>query len=264
MSGPHTATYTSDELVRLAEEKMISYAESVSSCPSDSSDDDESDQPLFRLKHTLVSSRANPSDHPKYSVIGHKSNPDKSIIIIPRFLGAKRLNKLSAVLSTSALVYPIEDRKSNLIYAHTARRAELALRVEYQRMYSRIIETSVSLFDEVYPTPFAKLCRKKKFYPEMEYIVYDAERDPSASIEPHVDNHAILTGILMLSDPWTDFTGGVNFFKGSESSETNDSSRSYKLQKGDCVLFRGELLSHWISPVDSGVRKILQWEFSRI
>jgi predicted 2-oxoglutarate/Fe(II)-dependent dioxygenase YbiX len=58
----------------------------------------------------------------------------------------------------------------------------------------------------------------------------------------------------------------VNRFKGS-SEPVNDRKlnfREYKLQQGDLVLFRGEIVTHWITPVMTGVREIFQWELSRI
>jgi hypothetical protein len=111
-----------------------------------------------------------------------------------------------------------------------------------------------------------KNLRRNRVIPEFEYIVYDA---PGASgretfIEPHVDNHSIVTGIVMLSEPDVDFVGGINRFKGAESGSSQVNYREYKLERGDLVLFRGELVTHWITPVTSGNREILQWELSRI
>ena len=40
--------------------------------------------------------------------------------------------------------------------------------------------------------------------------------------------------------------------------------RQLALQKGDAVVFRGEKLRHWITPVTGGVRVILQIELSRV
>jgi alkylated DNA repair dioxygenase AlkB len=122
--------------------------------------------------------------------------------------------------------------------------------------------------------PVNDLVKRSRFFPEFEYIVCVApqpmqqerwQQRPShaacrydssgAFIEPHVDNHSVITGIIMLSDRDGGFEGGVNCF---------EPNRQYALQRGDCVLFRGEKTQHWITPVTAGVRRILQWEFSRI
>ena len=129
--------------------------------------------------------------------------------------------------------------------------------------------------------PVNDLIKRSRFFPEFEYIVcvllqasitsisstaqhHEHQQHSSslrrydnsgAFIEPHVDNHSVITGIIMLSDRGVEFEGGVNCF---------EPKRQYVLQQGDCVLFRGEKTEHWITPVTKGVRRILQWEFSRI
>ena len=111
-----------------------------------------------------------------------------------------------------------------------------------------------------------KNIRRNRVIPEIEYIVYDKPEGNGRGtfIEPHVDNHSIVTGIVMLSKPDVDFEGGVNRFKGAETDESSVNFREYKLKQGDLVLFRGEVVTHWITPVSRGVREILQWELSRI
>jgi predicted 2-oxoglutarate/Fe(II)-dependent dioxygenase YbiX len=125
-------------------------------------------------------------------------------------------------------------------------------------MYKKIMEVTIGLCNERFG-PITEMTKNKKIFPEFEYIVYESD---GAFIEPHVDNHSIMTGILMMSRFGTDFEGGMNCFKG-QSAESGE-YRSYQLEPGDCVLFRGEKLDHWITPVTRGVRKILQWELSRI
>merc|ERR1712151_1354793 len=62
--------------------------------------------------------------------------------------------------------------------------------------------------------------------------------------------------VALLSDP-SHFVGGVSCFEG-ESAE-----RQVQLKRGDAVFFRGEACEHWITPVTSGQRLILQIEISR-
>ena len=139
----------------------------------------------------------------------------------------------------------------------------------------------------------ASLWNEKEVYPEYEYIVYDTliptpyqkqqaalQNDQSNSdsgqqalnskypqkpnvgyIESHVDNHSTITFLAMLGQEGVDFVGGKNmFYRG----ERHGLPREYQLQKGDAVFFRGEKLKHWITPVTSGCRTILQCEFSRL
>jgi hypothetical protein len=135
-----------------------------------------------------------------------------------------------------------------------------------KKVYKRIMEATINVCDKVWGDIRLK-ARKNRVMPEIEYIVYDVAETPGAEgtfIEPHVDNHSIVTGVSMLSEPDVDFVGGVNRFKGSESDDHGNAYRECKLGKGDLVLFRGEVVTHWITPVVSGRREILQWELSRI
>ena len=183
--------------------------------------------------------------------------------MVPNFMKPKKIDKLVTIVESSDSTYSIDDRKNNLTYAHTAYRIEVTLRTENARMYKKIIESTISLCEHHY-VPLSELTGKNKIFPELEYIVYDSAISPGAFIEPHVDNHSIITGIVMLSDPEIDFVGGVNCFKGKTSEDSTEEFRQYQLARGDLVLFRGEELIHWITPVISGIRKIIQWEFSRI
>ena len=252
---PNTREYTSRVISKSVRKSILNDALSVSSCPSSSSDSDSSDEKprarLYRLKYTITASKSDIEIPCNHFVIPHEKSKEKGVIVIPDFLSARKISKLVSLFETSPKVYTIEDRKSDLVYSHAAKRVEVCLRTEYERMYRKIMSTTISLFDRTYG-PIDSFARKSRIFPEFEYIVYDSD---GAFIEPHVDNHSIVTGIVMLSDPSVDFEGGVNCF---------EPKREYKLNQGDCVLFRGEKLDHWITPVVRGTRKILQWEFSRI
>merc|ERR1712066_316010 len=102
---------------------------------------------------------------------------------------------------------------------------------------------------------------RKEVYPEIEYISYDvAEMGEPCFIEPHVDNKSAVTLVAMLSEP-SAYVGGRSCFRRAEGKE---GFRQMELQQGDAVLFRGEKLTHWISPVTAGRRVILQIELSRV
>ena len=254
--SPNSREYATRVIKKSVRKSLLSESDSVSSCPSSSSDSDDSDPPssshLFRLKYTIPNQLSSDAEiRSSHFIIPHEKSKEKSVIVIPNFFTPKKISKLISLFESSPSVYIIEDRKSDLVYSHSAKRVEVCLRTEYERCYRKIISTTISLFNMTFG-PINNFAKKSKFFPEFEYIVYESD---NAFIEPHVDNHSIITGIVLLSDPSVDFEGGTNCFE--------PEGREYKLNQGDCVLFRGEKVEHWIKPV-KGIRKILQWEFSRI
>ncbi|CAE8601903.1 unnamed protein product [Polarella glacialis] len=103
--------------------------------------------------------------------------------------------------------------------------------------------------------------KSKKVYPEVEYIEYDvAEMGEPCFIEPHVDNKSSVSMVAMLSAQGA-YVGGRSCFRRSDGRRGH---REMELLKGDVVLFRGEKLVHWITPVTAGKRVILQVELSRV
>jgi len=95
----------------------------------------------------------------------------------------------------------------------------------------------------------------------VEYIEYDVKvMGEPCFIEPHVDNKSAVTMVAMLSPP-EDYEGGLSCFRRAEGQCGH---REVLLQQGDIVLFRGEKLLHWITPVTKGRRMILQIEWSRV
>ena len=90
--------------------------------------------------------------------------------------------------------------------------------------------------------------------PQIEYIEYDVEKlGCEGKIAKHNDNGSMVSLVALLSDP-SEFQGGANFFKGVPQK------RRVVLQTGDAVFFYGHQCEHWISPVTSGRRAILQIE----
>ena len=88
----------------------------------------------------------------------------------------------------------------------------------------------------------------------MEFISYEVKPGkPLPGIEPHVDNASVITMVAMMADR-KGYTGGVSCF---------ERGRRLRLERGDVVFFRGELCEHWIEPVETGFRAILQIEMCR-
>ena len=96
-----------------------------------------------------------------------------------------------------------------------------------------------------------------------------SSRPKIGHIEPHVDNHSVITVIAMLGRPGVDFEGGANLFHPDVDRSFTTRWRKeevvgVELKQGDMVVFRGEELRHSITDVTSGKRVILQAEFSRV
>jgi hypothetical protein len=245
----------------------VDSVQSISSCPSSASNDERTDSghKTCRLKYIWPQISVEPYNE-NFVIIKHKSNRDKSLVIIPKFFSQTRIQKMQKLFNKSKSCFQINDRKDDLYHSHVAYRVEIALRLEMSKIYRRVMDTTTRIADQVWDD-IRKTVKKNRVIPEMEYIIYDVEAtagDKGAFIEPHVDNHSICTGIAMLSMPDRDFVGGLNRFKGSSPDNLECSFREYKLSQGDLVLFRGEIVTHWITPVTSGRREILQWELSRI
>eukprot|EP00747_Dinoflagellata_sp_TGD_P034614 gnl/TRDRNA2_/TRDRNA2_137363_c0_seq1.p1 gnl/TRDRNA2_/TRDRNA2_137363_c0~~gnl/TRDRNA2_/TRDRNA2_137363_c0_seq1.p1 ORF type:complete len:356 (-),score=11.12 gnl/TRDRNA2_/TRDRNA2_137363_c0_seq1:80-1147(-) len=162
-------------------------------------------------------------------------------------------------------VFPCEDR--GIKHEHEAFRIERALQSQAPALYKRLY----GLMRWADATLWKSLKRLNPYYyslllyPEFEYIVYDARNGTHGFVEPHVDNESAVTMIILLSDP-KDFEGGVNCFAstGTTDFRKKHPPRCLYLQKGDAVVFRGERLPHWITPVTGGVRIILQIELSKV
>jgi len=158
-------------------------------------------------------------------------------------------------------VKEINDRKGYLAFKHRVWRFEPQLRVLHPDLYRRLLE----LMHQADAAKWRRLRRnskkKKKVYPEIEYISYDvAEQGQPCYIEPHVDNKSAVSMVAMLSTGDA-YVGGRSCFRRAEGK---DGCRELCLKQGDLVLFRGEKLTHWITPVTAGKRVILQIELSRV
>mmetsp|Transcript_36772 Transcript_36772/g.84905 ORF Transcript_36772/g.84905 Transcript_36772/m.84905 type:complete len:360 (+) Transcript_36772:16-1095(+) len=181
----------------------------------------------------------------------------RAFALAPAFLRQDDIEAIAAAAKHSS-VKEINDRKGYLAFKHRVWRFELQLRALYPELYARLM-TLMSSADEA---QWQRLrAKSKKVYPEVEYIEYDVEEmGEPCFIEPHVDNKSAVTMVAMLSTPDA-YVGGRSCFRRASGSRGH---REVALQKGDVVLFRGEKLVHWITPVTSGRRIILQIELSRV
>lgn len=187
-------------------------------------------------------------------------NADKryrSVALAPAFLSEADIEALH-VAAKNPSVREIADRKKYLAFKHRVWRFDLQLRALSPELYTRLLDLMV-LADADKWQKMAQ--RSKTVYPEIEYIDYDVEHEAGPCyIEPHVDNKSAVTLVAMLS-PLEAYAGGCSCFRRSTGRSGH---RELSLQQGDVVMFRGEKLEHWISPVTWGRRTILQIELSRV
>lgn len=177
--------------------------------------------------------------------------------VAPGFLCQKDIQEIQTAAKHRS-VKEINDRKGYLAFKHRVWRFELQLHSLYPQLYFRLLALMRFADEAKWRRMRAK---STKVYPEIEYIEYDvAEMGEPCFIEPHVDNKSAVTMVAMLSAP-EDFVGGVNCFRRADGRTGH---RHFSLARGDIVLFRGEKLVHWITPVTAGKRVILQIELSRV
>lgn len=174
----------------------------------------------------------------------------------PSFLGADDIQALHEAARHPS-VREINDRKGYLAFKHRVWRFEIQLRALYPALYARLL----NVMEQADGEKWRRMKVSKTVYPEVEYILYDvAEMGQPCFIEPHVDNKSAVTLVAMLSAP-DEYVGGRSCFRRAMGKRGH---RETPLQMGDIVLFRGEKLVHWITPVTSGRRVILQIELSRV
>ncbi|CAE7864339.1 unnamed protein product [Symbiodinium necroappetens] len=174
-------------------------------------------------------------------------NPNLAIGVLPKFLTDAEIETLNAVAGHAN---SWEDRHEGLIFTHYVRRIESALREVDLDLYQKLLLTAWSVDQQIWKN----LGPLDYTLPQIEYIEYDVEKlGCEGKIAKHNDNGSMVSLVALLSDP-SEFQGGANFFKGAPQK------RRVVLQTGDAVFFYGHQCEHWISPVTSGRRAILQIE----
>ena len=150
------------------------------------------------------------------------------------------------------------DRGKFLLKQHTVRRVELDMLHSQPGLWAFLMQTMYSADAQVWRA----ITREHEcLWPEVEILTYDVEKAGEAcAINPHTDNESVITFICMLSESG-DYTGGQSYFL---ADEENGQAHVCSLEQGDCIVFRGEKLTHWISPVTQGKRSILQIELARV
>ncbi|GMH47151.1 hypothetical protein TrVE_jg3052 [Triparma verrucosa] len=140
--------------------------------------------------------------------------------------------------------------------------AESGLYSNLPKIFNRVTHTQW-LMDDLYWLKFPT--NNKQTRVQIEIIDYDTDRiGKEATFNEHIDNYSVVTMIAMLSDP-EDFEGGRNSFRINGTvpcygTDADAPTMTLKLEKGDAVFFRGEVVPHGITPVTSGRRVILQSE----
>ena len=150
----------------------------------------------------------------------------------------------------------INDRHAKLQYRHRAYRVETLLKHFQPAIYAKLMNIMRAVDSKMWD----RIPRYSAVFPEIEYIVYEKlAGGDSPFIEPHVDNDSVITLLTLLCDP-EDFVGGLNMF---EPAAKGGGKRSHQLARGDVIVFRGEKLEHWITPITAGKRELLQVELSK-
>jgi len=222
----------------------------------------------WRLRYAFGKSRK-PWPYPSDVVVWDAVKRHKKVVLRKGFLSKKDIEEVVTAAKHPSVPRPAAelDRSKSLKYNHDVSRFEVQLRLLAPDLYTRLLSFMVASDRR----NFGSKCKFiTKVYPEVEYISYETgipvgstnEPDRIGSIEPHVDNQSVVSLVAMLSDG-SEFAGGVNCFTASSKRKPGP-HREVKLEQGDAVVFRGERLLHWITPVTQGRRVILQIELSRL
>eukprot|EP00977_Amphora_coffeiformis_P002769 scaffold522_cov168-Amphora_coffeaeformis.AAC.16 len=174
------------------------------------------------------------------------------------------LSQWDDLLSLESFLKPdlrMDDRDEEIEYYHVVHRVEPILKKNFSSsgLYETLIGKMLSVDNENWKV----LGRVTAVYPEIEFIVYNQTLEgqpPKMGFGSHVDNGSVLTAVFMLSDV-AEFEGGSLVFARDVSSDIGDAAeRPANFAVRECAMFRGEWLSHWVTPVTRGTRKVLQIE----
>jgi len=184
----------------------------------------------------------------------------RGVMFLPKFLTVPEIKVVTELACADMVLGPVLDRDDELQFNHTAYRIDQAFgsNLAVFNKFVGAMRFADSMIWNALGGPGDCV------YPEVEFIRYEGSARSGGgrryAIEPHVDNHSAVTIVCLLSRT-KDFQGGV---LGCQAVERDDVSRLLTLAQGDAVVFQGEKLLHWVTPVTSGVREVLQVELSRI
>ena len=221
----------------------------------------------------------NSIDCRQYDITFRGSNLDELVVVVPGVLSMEECMIVDKCQVGLEAMGDDHDRQDTLSFAHEVWRVEKSLKECHFDIYKRLILKLMPSIDQFYwdilqcahddsgQIRLIDGCKRYKdkvlIRPEVERIVYDADKAIHTGavlphIGPHTDNSSAITMVCLLSNP-TDFEGGTNLFHPERAGQP---PREYQLKQGEAVLFRGECCTHWITPVTSGRRSILQIELA--
>eukprot|EP00442_Polarella_glacialis_P020049 CAMPEP_0115070932 /NCGR_PEP_ID=MMETSP0227-20121206/13393_1 /TAXON_ID=89957 /ORGANISM="Polarella glacialis, Strain CCMP 1383" /LENGTH=243 /DNA_ID=CAMNT_0002457511 /DNA_START=93 /DNA_END=822 /DNA_ORIENTATION=+ len=177
-----------------------------------------------------------------------RESPDEELryVVVPNFLADTDIAAVHAAgsLPTAA---QCEDRDDELEFHHVAHRFEGELRSSSRPLYRRLLGVMAWADQELW----GSMGDVSQVFPEVEYIRYDgAPTSKEFAIDPHVDNRSLVTLVCLLSPQGSFQQGGISGF---DPASDDQGDRWEKPQMGTAIIFRGEKLQHWVSPVTSGV-----------
>jgi len=144
----------------------------------------------------------------------------------------------------------VQGQGEDLTFKTRTYRLEKQLRLWRPKLFSRLVNTAWAIDSQLW----RKIGEGYELYPQLELNVYDAPKNGGAHVRPCCDTDSAVSVIVLLSD-CAEFKGGVCYF--DDGTETG---RKLDLQLGDAVFFTGEDCEHWITPVTTGRRAVLQLE----
>ncbi|CAE7259017.1 unnamed protein product [Symbiodinium sp. CCMP2592] len=169
------------------------------------------------------------------------------IAVCRSFLNEDEIS-IAMAIAQDGEAWAIDDRDDDLGYAHEVWRIEEVLQLQEPGFFQKLIASAWSVEKRMWGNILEFV------FPEIEYIEYDVKKlGRPGSIARHTDNDSLITMVVLLSDT-SDFLGGINCFEGAPDE------RKVPLQRGDACFFFGHCCHHWITPVTTGCRRILQME----
>ena len=196
-----------------------------------------------------------------------EATPARDVHLLRGGLNRSEVDTLLA-LASDPDTFVVDDRSDAII--HTMMRVEYPLLRRQPALLRKLLGWAEAVDRAVWSGRLdaAASGGASAVYPEVELLTYNASSQARQQARPHVDNGAALSLIAML-DPPESFDGGDNFFKrdpadlergGLSSAAHCATQRRVRLRRGDVAFFRGEVTTHWVSPVTRGLRRVLQIE----
>jgi len=194
-----------------------------------------------------------PSMPKTFQVLDCPDVPHCRLGLVRSFMSQEEVAEVTDVANKPG-VEEVKDRHDDLSYCHKAYRLERQLQNSKPKLFNRLIDTSWGCDAKLWKN----IGQGFELFPEIEFIEYDVTRmkGKPGKIDAHCDNESKVSMVVLLTDP-AEFDGGINYFE-----DGTEKGRRVELKKGDAIFFCGDECEHWITPVTSGRRTILQMELS--